>query len=62
MKKIYQNPEIKIVKIQTQQMMAGSEQMGFGTPTEDAGEAESRKYRGSLWDEEEEEYQPSDMR
>lgn len=56
MKKIYQNPEIKVFKIQTQQLMAGSEQMGFGAPVSTAAGADSRKYNNDFWDEEEDEY------
>ena len=54
MKKIYQNPEIKMVKVQTTQMIAASELRGFGDSVESASGAESRG--GGFWDDEEEEY------
>ena len=53
MKKIYQNPETKIVKIQTQyQMLAGSPGYG-GTTTETSGNLSRRG--NSVWDEDDEE-------
>ena len=55
MKKIYQNPEIKIVKVQTAQMIAASEQRGFGDSVESASGADSRR-GGSLWDDEDDDY------
>lgn len=51
MKKIYQNPEIKVVKIQTAKMIAAS-QLGIGDNVESASGAESRRF-GSHWDDEE---------
>ena len=51
MKKIYQNPEIKIVKVQTAQMIAASDQRGFGDDVDTASGAESRRF-GGLWDDE----------
>ena len=51
MKKIYQNPEIKIVKVKTAQMIAASPGYG-GTTTAGSGNL-SREYGGSLWDDDE---------
>ena len=48
MKKIYQNPEMKIVKVQPSQMIA--ESVGFGDNVTTASGAESRRHGGSLWD------------
>ncbi len=56
MKKTYQNPEIKIVKIETTQMIAASEQMGFGTSVTTATSADSRQSYDFWYDEEEDEY------
>lgn len=53
MKKIYQNPEIKIVKVQTAQMVAASPGYG-GSTTETSGNL-SRE-GGSLWDDENDDY------
>ena len=50
MKKIYQNPEIKIVKVQTAQIMVASPGYG-GSTTETAGNLSRRG--GSLWDDDE---------
>jgi hypothetical protein len=52
MKKIYQNPTLTIVNVQTTQMIAASEQRGFGGNVTTATGAESR--RNTLWDDEEE--------
>jgi hypothetical protein len=54
MKKIYKNPELKVVKIKTAPLMAGSptQQMGFGESVETATGAEARRFR-SLWDDDE---------
>ena len=51
MKKIYQNPKIKIVKVQTAQMVASSPGYG-GNTTESSGNL-SRRFGGSLWDDDE---------
>lgn len=51
MKKIYQNPEMKVVKIQTAKMLAAS-QLGIGENVNTAEDAESRSF-GSHWDDEE---------
>ena len=52
MKKIYQNPEIKVIKVQTAKMIAVSAEM-FGKDAE--SEALSR--RGDfLWDDDEEDF------
>ena len=51
MKKIYQNPEIKIVKVQTAQMVAASP--GYGGSTGETSGNLSREFRGSLWDDDE---------
>ena len=53
MKKIYHNPEIKIVKVQTAQMIAASEKRGFGDSVESASGAESRRF-GGFWDDDDE--------
>ena len=51
MKKTYQNPEIKVVKIDAaQQMLAGSP--GYGGTTTATGGNLSRRGRAALWDEE----------
>ena len=49
MKKTYQNPEIKIVSVQTPQIMAGSPDYG-GTTTETEGNLSRRQ---NLWDDDE---------
>ena len=43
MKKTYINPEMEIVKIQTMQMLAASEQVGFGSSVDSAAGAESHE-------------------
>jgi len=50
MKKIYQNPEMKVIKIQTAKMLAAS--LGIGASVESASGAESRRF-GSFLDDEE---------
>ena len=53
MKKIYQNPEIKVVNVQTATMIAEStHSVGFGSSVSSASGAEAR---GGLWDDDEEE-------
>lgn len=53
MKKIYQNPELKVVKIKTAQLLAGSPlQLGIGEGVGNAKDAESRRF-GSFLDDEE---------
>ena len=53
MKKIYQNPELKVVKIKTAQLLAGSPlQLGIGKSFDTAEGAESRRF-GSFLDDEE---------
>jgi len=51
MKKIYQNPTIKIVRIATQRLLADSLQYGLST-TETSGNL-SRRGRNGFWDDEE---------
>ena len=53
MKKIYQNPTIKIVRIATQRLLADSLQYGRST-TETSGNLSRRG--GDIWDDEDEEY------
>ena len=56
MKKIYQNPEMKIVKVQVAQMIAASPEtttVEVGEPVTTAEDAESRSFNSSIWDEEE---------
>lgn len=55
MKKIYINPDLKIVKIQTSKMFATSEYINVGDNVTTASGAESRR-GGSIWDDEDEEY------
>ena len=45
MKKIYQNPEILIVNIQSAQIMSASEELHFGSSVNTASGAESREGR-----------------
>ena len=53
MKKIYQTPEMKIVKIETTHIMAGSEYLEITEETtNDASGAEGRSSWGNLWDDE----------
>ena len=51
MKKTYQNPEMRVVKVQTQQLLEAS--AGFGSGTQDGSKAASR-HRRNVWDDEEE--------
>ena len=52
MKKTYQNPEMKIVKIQVSQMIAASP--GYGGTT-DATYGNASRRGGSLWDDDDDE-------
>ncbi|MBR1394758.1 MAG: hypothetical protein IJ559_03765 [Prevotella sp.] len=60
MKKTYQNPETKIVKVQVAQMIAASNPKGFNGGLGGDGEGGSgdeglsRRFGGSLWDDDEE--------
>lgn len=55
MKKIYINPDLKIVKIQTSKMFATSEYINVGDNVTTASGAESRRRdHKSVWDDEEE--------
>lgn len=51
MKKIYQNPEMKVIKIQTAKMLAAS-QLGIGDSVVTAEGADARRY-DSFWEDEE---------
>ena len=51
MKKTYQNPEIKIVSVQTTPILAGSP--GYGGSTNETRGNLSRQYGGAFWDDEE---------
>ena len=54
MKKIYQNPTTKVMRIELHQMIAASpatEQRGFGEDVTDASGADARR-GSSLWDDE----------
>ena len=53
MKKIYQNPETKIVKVQTAKMIAVSSLEMYGKNA--TGPAMSRQRGGSNWDDDESE-------
>ena len=57
MKKIYQNPKITIIKIQTTQIMAGS--LRYGNSTEATSGNLSRE-GGSFFDDSDDEWQYSD--
>ena len=55
MKKIYQNPTTKVMRIELHQMIAASpttEQRGFGDDVDDASGADARRFGSSLWDDE----------
>ena len=52
MKKIYQNPTIKIVRIATQRLLADSLHYGRSTTTETSGNL-SRRGGNDFWDDEE---------
>ena len=47
MKKVYKNPEIEVVKMQTMQMMAAS--LPLGEPLDDASGAEARELIEFEW-------------
>ena len=49
MKKTYINPTMEIVKVATQQMLAASEQVGFGSSVSSAAGAEGRDDDGDDW-------------
>jgi len=53
MKKTYQNPELKIVKIQSAKIIAASLQLGIGDTVTSANGAEARGHRESVWDDDE---------
>jgi len=53
MKKTYQNPLTKIVRIEAARMIAASEKMDFGDKVSTASGADSRR-RNDAWDDEEE--------
>lgn len=55
MKKIYQNPEIKIVKVQTAKMIADSTRMGINSsdPALDNESSVASRRGGSFWDDDE---------
>ena len=55
MKKTYKNPTIKIVKIKPALLLSGSEQINVGSNYNGSATIESRRNRGSIWDDEEEE-------
>ena len=54
MKKTYINPTITVVTIQPVRLMSGSEKIYVGSKYNGAT-VESRQFRGSIWDDEEEE-------
>ena len=53
MKKLYQIPSTTVVRVETHQMIAASENMVFGSGVESAAGAESRR-GGDFWDDEDE--------
>ena len=53
MKKIYQNPAIKIVKIKTQTQMLAASDLGYGGTTTLTKGNLSRESDGDFWDDEE---------
>jgi hypothetical protein len=53
MKKIYQNPEIKVVKMQVAQMIAASGDPIYGGSTNETSGNLSRENRNTFWDNEE---------
>ena len=55
MKKTYIDPTIKIVKIKPALLLSGSEQIKVGSNYDGTTTIESRRNRGSIWDDEEEE-------
>ena len=52
MKKTYQNPEMKIVRVQLQQMIAASDSVKLGGSYDGSSAIQSRN-AGSFWDEDE---------
>lgn len=52
MKKLYKNPEIKIIKVQTAQILAES----LGIQGEAQGSTMLSRDGGSFWDDEDEDY------
>ena len=55
MKKTYNAPEMKVVKVKTAAGMLGSS-MGMNATTVRGSSALSRKSGGSIWDDDEEDY------
>lgn len=55
MKKTYINPTITVVTIQPVRLMSGSEKINVGSKYNGSATVESRQFRGSIWDDEEEE-------
>ena len=55
MKKTYQNPEIRIVKVQTARMIAASTEMEINSsgPALENESSVASRHGGSLWDDEE---------
>ena len=51
MKKMYQTPEMEIIEVQTEQMLATSS-LGIGNPIDNASVAESGEYDFFIDDEE----------
>lgn len=49
MKKTYQIPTIEVVRMEMHQMLAASDQVGFGSSVDSATGAESREYNGLFW-------------
>ena len=49
MKKTYQIPTIEVVRMEMHQMLAASDQVGFGDSVGSATGAESREYNGLFW-------------
>ncbi len=50
MKKTYQNPTIKVVKVQTNNQILADSSLGIGDPVNSASKADSRG--GSFWEDE----------
>ena len=50
MKKTYQNPTIKVVKVQTNNQILEASSLGFGESVNSASKADSRS--GSFWEDE----------
>ena len=55
MKKIYENPTTTVVKIVTNHLMVGSESISV-SETNYNGSATIESRRGTIWDDEDEEY------